>query len=99
MAWVPSGVMFWALGLAEPGDTRPRAAWTFRGKRLPFLQENNTTSDPLPTAEPGRPVAYAPFYRSQLRDAMAVERSQQSIREGGASRYREVKTRGKKPKA
>src|SRR6185312_12404594 len=32
-------------------------------------------------------------------DAMAVERSQQSIREGGASRYREVKTRGKKPKA
>jgi len=32
-------------------------------------------------------------------DAMAVERSQQSIREGGASRYREAKTRGKKPKA
>ncbi len=31
-------------------------------------------------------------------DAMAVERSQQSIREGGATRYREVKTRGKKPK-
>ena len=75
MAWVPSGVMFWALGLAEPGDTRPRAAWTFRGKPLPFLQENNTTSDPLPTAEPSRPVAYAPFYRSQLRDAMAVERA------------------------
>jgi bifunctional UDP-N-acetylglucosamine pyrophosphorylase / glucosamine-1-phosphate N-acetyltransferase len=31
--------------------------------------------------------------------AMAVERSQQSIREGGATRYREIKTRGKKPKA
>jgi bifunctional UDP-N-acetylglucosamine pyrophosphorylase/glucosamine-1-phosphate N-acetyltransferase len=31
-------------------------------------------------------------------DAMAVERSPQSIREGGATRYREVKTRGKKPK-
>ena len=31
-------------------------------------------------------------------DAMAVERSQQSIREGGATRYREIKTRGKKPK-
>lgn len=25
-AWVPSGVVFWALGLAEPGDTRPPAA-------------------------------------------------------------------------
>jgi bifunctional UDP-N-acetylglucosamine pyrophosphorylase/glucosamine-1-phosphate N-acetyltransferase len=32
-------------------------------------------------------------------DAMAVERSQQTIREGGARRYREIKTRGKKPKA
>lgn len=75
MAWAPSGVVFWALGLAEPGDTRPRAAWTFRGKPLPFLQENNTAGDPEPTFEPGRPVAYAPFYRSQLRDALAVERA------------------------
>jgi bifunctional UDP-N-acetylglucosamine pyrophosphorylase / glucosamine-1-phosphate N-acetyltransferase len=32
-------------------------------------------------------------------DAMAIERSPQSIREGGATRYREIKTRGKKPKA
>jgi bifunctional UDP-N-acetylglucosamine pyrophosphorylase/glucosamine-1-phosphate N-acetyltransferase len=32
-------------------------------------------------------------------DAMAVERSQQTTREGGAARYRELKTRGKKPKA
>ena len=32
-------------------------------------------------------------------DAMAIERSQQSIREGGATRYREIKTRGKKPKS
>jgi bifunctional UDP-N-acetylglucosamine pyrophosphorylase / glucosamine-1-phosphate N-acetyltransferase len=31
-------------------------------------------------------------------DAMAVERSPQSIREGGAARYREMKTRGKQPK-
>jgi bifunctional UDP-N-acetylglucosamine pyrophosphorylase/glucosamine-1-phosphate N-acetyltransferase len=31
-------------------------------------------------------------------DAMALERSEQTIREGGAARYREVKTRGKKPK-
>jgi len=75
MAWAPSAVIFWALGRAEPGDTRPRAAWTFRGNPLPFLQENNTTSDPVPTVELGRPVAYAPFYRSQLRDAAAVERA------------------------
>ena len=31
-------------------------------------------------------------------DAMAVERSQQSNREGGAARYREMKMRAKKPK-
>lgn len=31
-------------------------------------------------------------------DAMAVERSPQSVREGGARRYREIKTKGNKPK-
>jgi bifunctional UDP-N-acetylglucosamine pyrophosphorylase/glucosamine-1-phosphate N-acetyltransferase len=31
-------------------------------------------------------------------DAMAIERNQQTNREGGAARYREVKTRGKLPK-
>jgi bifunctional UDP-N-acetylglucosamine pyrophosphorylase/glucosamine-1-phosphate N-acetyltransferase len=31
-------------------------------------------------------------------DAPAVARGQQTIREGGAKRYREIKTRGKKPK-
>jgi bifunctional UDP-N-acetylglucosamine pyrophosphorylase/glucosamine-1-phosphate N-acetyltransferase len=31
-------------------------------------------------------------------DAMALERSQQTIREGGAARFREMKTRGKTPK-
>ena len=31
-------------------------------------------------------------------DAMAVERNQQSNREGGAKRYREMKMRAKKPK-
>src|SRR5262245_38401207 len=75
IAWVPSGVVFWALGPAEPGDTRPRAAWTFRGKPLPYLQQNNTAMGPLPVAEAGRPVAYAPFYLSQLGDARAVERA------------------------
>jgi bifunctional UDP-N-acetylglucosamine pyrophosphorylase/glucosamine-1-phosphate N-acetyltransferase len=31
-------------------------------------------------------------------DALAVERNQQTNREGGAKRYREMKTRGKTPK-
>jgi bifunctional UDP-N-acetylglucosamine pyrophosphorylase/glucosamine-1-phosphate N-acetyltransferase len=32
-------------------------------------------------------------------DALAVERSPQVNREGGAKRYREMKTRGKTPKS
>jgi bifunctional UDP-N-acetylglucosamine pyrophosphorylase/glucosamine-1-phosphate N-acetyltransferase len=32
-------------------------------------------------------------------DALALERSPQTVREGGAARYREVKSRNKKPKA
>ena len=52
IAWAPSGVTFWALGLAEPGDTRPRAAWTFRGKPLPYLQENNANMEPSPVLSP-----------------------------------------------
>ena len=75
IAWAPSGVVFWALGRAEPGDTRPRAAWTFRGKPLPYLQENNANIEALPVAEAGRPVAFASFYLNQLRDARAVERA------------------------
>src|SRR5205823_8872003 len=75
MAWTPSGVTFWALGLAEPGDTHPRAAWTFRGKPLPYLQENNASMEPSPAVEPGRPVAFAPVYLSHLRDTRAVERA------------------------
>ena len=74
IAWVPSGVVFWALGLAEPGDTRPRAAWTFQGKPLPYLHENNTSMGTL-RAEAGRPAAFAPYYLGQLRDSSAVERA------------------------
>jgi dienelactone hydrolase len=74
-AWVPSGVVFWALGLGEPGDTRPRAAWTYRGRPLPYLQENNAAAARLPIIERGRPFAYAPFYLSHLLDARAVERA------------------------
>jgi dienelactone hydrolase len=74
IAWVPSGVVFWALGLAEPGDTRPRAAWTFQGKPLPYLQENNTSMGTL-GAEAGRPATFAPYYLNQLHDSSAVERA------------------------
>ena len=74
-AWVPSGVVFWALGLAEPGDARPRASWTFRGKPLPYLQENNSAVGAAPVLQPGRPIAYAPIYLSHLQDKQAVERA------------------------
>jgi dienelactone hydrolase len=76
MAWMPSGVVFWALGRSEPGDMRPRAAWTFRGKPLPTLQEGNSYADIMP-AEPlsGQPMAWAPAYLEHLKDADAVARA------------------------
>ena len=40
---------------------------------------DNTSGDPPPVPELGRPVAYAPFYRSQLRDMRAVERATISV--------------------
>ncbi len=76
IAWVPSGVVFWALGQSEPGDTRPRAAWTYRGKPLSCLQKNNPYAG-IDPAEPesGQPVAWAPAYLDHLKDADAVERA------------------------
>jgi dienelactone hydrolase len=74
-AWVPSGVMFWPIGLAEKGDARPPASWTWRGKPLPYLQENNERVEPLPPQQPGQPMAYTPIYLKQLRDQRAVERA------------------------
>jgi fermentation-respiration switch protein FrsA (DUF1100 family) len=33
---VPSGVVFGGLGPSEPGDLRPRGAWTLEGKPVPL---------------------------------------------------------------
>lgn len=72
-AWVPSGVMFWGIGPNDAGDDR--ASWTFRGNPLPYLQQDNPFAATLPVLERGRPVAYAPIYRSHLQDRRAVERA------------------------
>lgn len=76
VAWVPSGVLFWALGPSEPDDLRPRAAWTFRGKPLPCLQDNNAQASTIPVeTEPGAPVAWSPAYLAHLDDKAAVEQA------------------------
>ena len=62
-AWVPSGVMFWGIGPNELGDPRDRASWTFRGKPLPYLQQDNPFAEKIPAQERGHPIAYAPVYR------------------------------------
>ena len=74
-AWVPSGVIFWPLGLPELGDTRYHASWTLAGRPLPFLQENNTMVEPIPPQGPGEVRAFAPIYLRHLGDARAVERA------------------------
>jgi dienelactone hydrolase len=67
-AWVPSGVLFWAIGGDGP-------AWTYRGKPLPYLQQDNPFAQTTAEVEPGKPIAYAPIYRSHLADTRAVERA------------------------
>jgi dienelactone hydrolase len=74
-AWVPSGVMFWPIGLAEKDETRPLASWTWRGKPLPYLQQNNAGVEVLPPQRRGEPMAYTPVYLKHLGDARAVERA------------------------
>ncbi len=76
IAWVPSGVLFWALGPSEPGEAGPRAAWTYRGRALPYLQEDNPGASVAPRQEaPGRPVAWTPAYLAHLEDARSVQRA------------------------
>jgi len=75
-AWVPSGVLFWALGRPEPDGPGSGAAWTFRGRPLPYLQENNPYAGIAPAeAAHGQPVAWAPAYLEHLKDGDAVERA------------------------
>jgi hypothetical protein len=60
-ARMPSGVVFWAL----PGDARPPVAWTSASRcRI----SRRTIRAAIRHRRPS-PAAYAPFYRSQLRDA------------------------------
>jgi dienelactone hydrolase len=75
IACVPSGVVHGPFGPAEPGDTRPRAAWIYRGSPLPYLQQNNRTGDPSALERRGDELVETPLYLAWLRDTAAVERS------------------------
>ena len=74
-AWVPSGVVFWALASPSPATRARERPGRPAAGRCHYLQENNTSGDPPPEHPPGLAVAYTPFYRSQLRDTRAVERA------------------------
>jgi dienelactone hydrolase len=75
IAIVPSGVVMGPFGPSESGDHRPRAAWTYRGTRLPPLHENNRTGDPSLVEQRAGALVESPLYLAWLRDTAAVERS------------------------
>jgi dienelactone hydrolase len=75
IATAPSGVVHSPFGPSTPGDTGPRAPWTFRGSPLPYLQENNRTGDPSAVERRGEALVETPLYLAWLRDTTAVERS------------------------
>jgi len=68
VAVVPSGVVVGALGLSEPGDRRPRGAWTLEGKPVPDMGQNNRYANSW-VADPVQ------SFLNALRDRDAVERA------------------------
>ena len=74
VAYVASGLMHSGLTRSrETGLYRP--GWTRCGEALPFLQQDNETSDPSVVDWERPPIAITPVFQSQLRDQAAVERA------------------------
>jgi dienelactone hydrolase len=70
VAYAPSGVLWQGQQVLGPQPSIPRAAWTLRGKPLPFLQY---PTQPLERTDPR--TATAPSMLAALRDVEAVERA------------------------
>jgi bifunctional UDP-N-acetylglucosamine pyrophosphorylase/glucosamine-1-phosphate N-acetyltransferase len=62
-----------------------------------FVGTNSSLVAPVKIGK-GAYIGSGSVITEDVPDAMAVERSPQSNREGGAARYREMKMRAKKPK-
>src|SRR5215471_17276394 len=68
VAVVPSGVVVGGFGPSEPGDLRPRGAWTLAGKPLPDMGQNNRYGNSW-GADPVQ------RFLNSMRDLDAVERA------------------------
>lgn len=75
VAYVPSGVLHGGFGPDDASNDGLCAAWSYRGRSLPYLRENNTADDPASVDYRVAPVAEAPRYLALLRDVSAVERA------------------------
>jgi bifunctional UDP-N-acetylglucosamine pyrophosphorylase/glucosamine-1-phosphate N-acetyltransferase len=64
-----------------------------------FIGSNSSLVAPLTIGSGAYVGSGSVITREVPDDALAVERSQQTTREGGAKRYRELKSRNKTPKA
>lgn len=75
VAHVPSGVLHGGFGPDDASNDGLCAAWSYRGRPLPYLRENNTADDPTSVDYDKPPIAEAPRYLALLRDTHAVERA------------------------
>ena len=75
VAYVPSGVLHGGFGPDDASRDGLCAAWSYRGRPLPYLPENNAADDPASVDYGASAVAEAARYLAQLRDADAVERA------------------------
>jgi dienelactone hydrolase len=73
VAYVPSGIVFGGIG--RDGVRGARAAWTFRGQPVPFLQPRPKLLSPEPPpAAPDEAVRLTDRFLRMMEDQAAVER-------------------------
>ena len=75
VAVVPSGVVSGAFGPSEPGDSRPRGAWTQAGKPLPDMSQNNRYDNSWVADPVQSPIKGTPRVLNAMRDLDAMERA------------------------
>jgi fermentation-respiration switch protein FrsA (DUF1100 family) len=75
IGYVPGAVVHSAQNACNPATGREGPAWTFRGKPLPHLWENNRTASWAPWDDGPNPRRHANALLTALQDPQAVERS------------------------
>ena len=75
IAYVPSSVTNGVLNAGRPGEHRHAPAWSWRGRNLPVLAQDNPRADWALFDDAPAPKRQTPAFLAALEDAQAVSRS------------------------